>query len=345
MRFNTAPAPHLAPTASTRRIMQWVLLAMAPGVAAQLWQFGPGVLINLALAIAIALLAESAMLRLRARHSRAGLSDWSAVLTAALLAVSLPPIAPWWITVFGTLFAVVIGKQLYGGLGYNPFNPAMVGYAVLLISFPKAMTAWLPPTDLAAASLGLLDAWNAIVHRAGPDGSSFDALAMATPLDTLKTQLGLGRTMDEIQSGALFGALAGKGWQWVNLGYLAGGLWLLRRGLIAWQIPAGFLAALGALSLGFFLLEPETYPTPLFHLLGGATMLGAFFIATDPVTASTTPKGRLIYGALIGSLVFVIRSWGGYPDGVAFAVLLLNLAAPTIDHYTRPRVYGHPGCT
>ncbi|QJD29101.1 electron transport complex subunit RsxD [Methylococcus geothermalis] len=343
MRFNTAPAPHLAPTASTRRIMQWVLVAMAPGIAAQLWQFGPGVLINLALAIATALLTESAMLRLRAQPSRAGLSDWSAVLTAALLAVSLPPIAPWWISVFGALFAIVIGKQLYGGLGYNPFNPAMVGYAVLLISFPKPMTAWLPPTDLAATPLGLLDAWSAIAHRAGPAGSSFDALAMATPLDTLKTQLGLGRTMDEVQSGPLFGALAGKGWQWVNLGYLAGGLWLLRRGLIAWQIPAGFLAALGGLSLGFYLLEPQTYPTPLFHLFAGATMLGAFFIATDPVTASTTPKGRLIYGALIGGLVFVIRSWGGYPDGVAFAVLLLNLAAPTIDHYTRPRVYGHPG--
>ncbi|MEW6038420.1 MAG: electron transport complex subunit RsxD [Pseudomonadota bacterium] len=342
MRFNTAPAPHLAPTGSTRRIMQWVLLAMAPGIAAQLWQFGPGVLIHLALAVATALLAESAMLRLRAQPSRAGLSDWSAALTAALLAASLPPIAPWWITVFGALFAIVIGKQLYGGLGYNPFNPAMVGYAILLISFPKAMTAWLPPTDIATAHLGLSDAWHAIVNRTGPEGASFDALAMATPLDTLKTQLGLGRTMDEIQSAALFGALAGKGWQWVNLGYLAGGLWLLRRGLIAWQIPAGFLAALGASSLGFFLLEPQSYPTPLFHLLGGATMLGAFFIATDPVTASTTPKGRLIYGALIGSLVFVIRSWGGYPDGVAFAVLLLNLAAPTIDHYTRPRVYGHP---
>ncbi|WP_017365732.1 electron transport complex subunit RsxD [Methylococcus capsulatus] len=343
MRFPTAPAPHLAPPASTHRIMQWVLLAMIPGTAAQLWQFGPGVLVNLALAVTTALTAEYAMLRLRARHSRAGLSDWSATLTGALLAVSLPPIAPWWVTVFGTLFAIVIGKQLYGGLGYNPFNPAMVGYAVLLISFPKAMTAWLPPVDITGTHWGLSDAWNAIVHHTGPDGSSFDAVTMATPLDTLKTQLGLGRMADEIQSGPLFGALAGKGWQWVNLGYLAGGLWLLRRGLIAWQIPTGFLAALGTWSLVFFLLEPQTYPTPLFHLLGGATMLGAFFIATDPVTASTTPKGRLIYGALIGSLVFVIRAWGGYPDGVAFGVLLLNLAAPTIDHYTRPRVYGHPG--
>jgi electron transport complex protein RnfD len=256
-----------------------------------------------------------------------------------LLAVALPPIAPWWITVFGSLFAIVIGKQIYGGLGFNPFNPAMVGYAVLLISFPRYMTAWLPPEGVLPIHPGLADVWASIFQTSA--AHAYDAMAMATPLDTMRTQFGMGRSLDEIHNSPLFGAVAGKGWQWVNLGYLLGGLWMVKRNVVAWQIPLGFLAALTLMSLASYLADPGGYPTPLFHLFSGATMLGAFFIATDPVSASTTPKGRLIYGALIGTLVFVIRSWGGFPDGVAFAVLLLNLAAPTIDHFTRPRVYGH----
>jgi electron transport complex protein RnfD len=275
----------------------------------------------------------------RKRPILPALLDGSAVLTAVLLAVALPPIAPWWITVFGSLFAIVIGKQIYGGLGFNPFNPAMVGYAVLLISFPRYMTAWLPPEGVLPIHPGLADVWASIFQTSA--AHAYDAMAMATPLDTMRTQLGMGQSLDEIHNSPLFGAVAGKGWQWVNLGYLLGGLWMVKRNVVAWQIPLGFLAALTLMSLASYLADPGGYPTPLFHLFSGATMLGAFFIATDPVSASTTPKGRLIYGALIGTLVFVIRSWGGFPDGVAFAVLLLNLAAPTIDHFTRPRVYGH----
>ncbi|NJD05472.1 MAG: electron transport complex subunit RsxD [Methylococcaceae bacterium] len=336
MRFSTAPAPHIQPQASVRGLMLGVLAALVPGVAAQVWQFGAGVLIQCLLALIAALACEASMLWGRGRPLVPSLLDGSAALTAVLLAVSLPPVAPWWITVFGALFAITVGKHLYGGLGYNPFNPAMLGYAVLLISFPRTMTAWLPPTGVAAAQPGWAELLDWIFRLTPP----IDGMTMATPLDTLKTQLGMGVALDQIRSSPLFGGLAGAGWQWVNLGYLLGGSWLLWRGAIAWQIPAAFLGTLFLAALIFFLAEPASFPTPLFHLFGGATMLGAFFIATDPVTASTTPRGRLIYGSLIGLLVFVIRSWGGYPDGVAFAVLLMNLAAPTLDHFTRPRPFG-----
>jgi electron transport complex protein RnfD len=336
MRFATAPAPHVVPQASVRLMMLTVLVALVPGLVAQVWQFGPGVLIQCALALAAAEAAEAAVLRWRGKPLAPFLLDGSGALTAVLLAVSLPPIAPWWLTVFGTLFAIVIGKQLYGGLGHNPFNPAMVGYAVLLISFPLPMTAWLLPAGVAPDQPDLTELWALIFQRI----SVVDGITMATPLDTMKTQLGMGAGLDQIRNSPLFGGVAGTGWQWVNFGYLLGGLWLLRQGVIAWQIPAGFLGILFLVSMACFLADPTAYPTPLHHLFGGATMLGAFFIATDPVTASTTPKGRWIYGALIGLMVFVIRSWGGYPDGVAFAVLLLNLAAPTLDHFTRPAPYG-----
>jgi len=337
MRFSVASSPHIRSRSSVRGVMFAVAAALLPGLAVQVYQFGPGVLIHGGLALASALGAEALLLSWRCRPLAPFLADGSAILTALLLAVALPPIAPWWITVFGSLWAIVIGKQLYGGLGHNPFNPAMVGYAVLLISFPRPMTAWLPPAG--AASLGFAEVWGLIF---GTDPTAVDAVARATPLDVMKTQLALGRSLDEIRNAPPFGGFAAPGWQWVNLAYLAGGLWMIRRRVIAWQIPASMLGVLFGLALVGYLAAPGSHPTPLFHLLSGATMLGAFFIATDPVSASTSAPGRLIYGGLIGLLVFVIRSYGGYPDGVAFAVLLMNFAAPTIDHFVRPRVYGHP---
>jgi electron transport complex protein RnfD len=338
-RFPIAQAPHLSPPNSVRRIMLRVLAALIPGVAALVWQFGPGVLVQISLALATAFTAEALVLTLRKRPALPALLDGSAAVTAVLLAVSLPPLVPWWVAPVGVFSAIVFGKQLYGGLGDNPFNPAMVGYAVLLISFPRIMTAWLPPLELAGTRLNFADCVALIFQQQTALG--FDGLSQATPLDTLKTQLGLQTHLDEIQSAGVFGGLSGKGWQWVNFCYLAGGLWMLRLGIIDWRIPCGFLGSLFLIGMFFFLYDPAFYPSPLFHLFSGAALLGAFFIATDPISASTTPRGRLLYGALIGILVYVIRSWGGYPDGVAFAVLLMNFAAPTIDHYTRPRVFGH----
>jgi electron transport complex protein RnfD len=284
--------------------------------------------------------AEAAMLRLRQRPLAPFLRDSSALVTALLLAVALPPIAPWWLTVIGTLFAIVVAKHLYGGLGYNPFNPAMVGYVVLLISFPLEMTQWLPPAGAGferpgpGTTLGLI-----LLGRPAGD-TAVDAITQATPLDLIQTDIGLARTIEEIAASPLFGAVGGTGWEWVNLAFLLGGLWLLFRRIITWHIPVSLLAGLSLAALLFHVVDPSTHASPLFHLFSGASMLGAFFIATDPVSASTTPRGKLIFGAGIGVLVYVIRAWGGYPDGMAFAVLLMNIAVPTIDHYTQPRVFG-----
>ncbi len=249
----------------------------------------------------------------------------------------------------GTAFAVIIAKQLYGGLGHNPFNPAMIGYVVLLISFPVQMTSWLPPHEIAANVPGFSDALRMIFtgHTAsGGDMNSLrmgiDGISQATPLDTFKTSLHAGHAVEEILQYPVYGgALAGLGWQWVNVAYLAGGLFLLWQKAIRWHIPVSFLLSLAVCATLGWLFSPESLASPQIHLLSGATMLGAFFILTDPVTASTTNRGRLIFGALAGLLVWLIRSFGGYPDGVAFAVLLANITVPLIDYYTRPRAYGH----
>lgn len=332
-RFALAGAPHLPPPATVSQLMRRVLYALLPGTAAMVVLFGYGVLLNLLLAGLFALLAEAAMLALRRRPLGRFLSDGSALLTAALFALALPPLSPWWVIAIGVGFAIVLGKHVYGGLGHNPFNPAMVGYVVVLISFPRELTAWPAPL----AGLGLLETLSAMFGADPPAG--WDALSQATPLDELKTGLTLALTVAETDAGS--GRLAGYGWEWVNLGFLAGGLWLLHKRAIAWQIPAGVLAGLAGMALVFWALDPDLHASPLFHTFSGAAMLGAFFIATDPVSAATTPRGRLYYGLGVGVLTFVIRRWGGYPEGMAFAVLLMNMAAPLIDQYTRPRIYGH----
>ncbi|PKM10679.1 MAG: electron transport complex subunit RsxD [Gammaproteobacteria bacterium HGW-Gammaproteobacteria-3] len=341
MKFSTVLSPHLQPVNSVDRVMLKVLLALIPGIAAMAWFFGIGIWINIAIATVTAALAEAFILKLRGRPVIATLKDLSAMVTAVLLAISLPVIAPWWITVVGSLFAIVIAKHLYGGLGYNPFNPAMAGYVLLLVSFPLPMTAWPPPVEIATVHLSMADVARLIFLEQRPDAISFDALTRATPLDSLKTQLGLNQTVSAIRDGEVFGLFSGKGWEWVALAYLVGGLWLLWQKVIAWQIPAGLLLGLGLLASLGFSIDSEHYASPLFHLSAGATLLGAFFIATDPVTAAATACGRIIYGLLIGALIYLIRIWGGYPDAVAFSVLLANLCAPALDYVTRPRVFGH----
>ena len=239
------------------------------------------------------------------------------------------------------LSAIVVAKHLYGGLGYNPFNPAMIGYVVLLISFPREMSSWLIPQGIGQAhALSLIETLQAIFNGLLPDRLAADALTGATPLDALRTQLGLGLAVADIRNSPVFGIVAGSGWEWAASGFLAGGLWLIYTRVAAWQIPAGLLSGLAVISTIFYLIDPQRYAPPWFHLWSGAAIFGAFFIATDPVTASTTPRGRLLYGAGVGVLTYIIRSFGGYPDGVAFAVLLMNIAAPTIDLYTQPKVFG-----
>jgi Na+-translocating ferredoxin:NAD+ oxidoreductase subunit D len=349
MVFKIASSPYTHNHRQTSRIMMLVLLAAVPGIAVQTWFFGWGTLVQIALAAVTAWVAETAIVRLRKQNVAQTLRDNSALLTGLLLAISIPSLAPWWMIVLGTAFAVVIAKQLYGGLGQNPFNPAMIGYVVLLISFPVQMTSWLPPQEIAVTTPGLMDILQIIFSGHTVTGADINTLRMgvdgisqATPLDTFKTSLHAGQSVSDILHSSIYrGALAGIGWQWVNAAYLLGGVFLLWQRAIRWHIPLSFLLTLAICSTLGWVFSPDTLASPQMHMLSGATMLGAFFILTDPVTASTTNRGRLVYGALAGVLVWLIRSFGGYPDGVAFATLLANITVPLIDYYTRPRVYGH----
>lgn len=340
-------SPHKASANSVAQMMQKVIYATIPGALALFYFFGWGVVFNVLICSLVAIGCEWTVMKLRSRPPKIALADYSAVLTAVLLGLALPPLAPWWVAAIGTLFAIVFAKHLYGGLGYNPFNPAMVGYVLLLISFPVAMTAWLPPHMLANHTPSFLDSFWLVFTSQDSLGNPLnyylldaDGFTMATPLDEIKTGMSMGFVIDEIKQKPIFDAWANVGWQWVNLAFLAGGLYLWASKVISWHIPVGFLAGIlmvGGLLYGY---DVNLNPSPAVHLLSGATMFGAFFIATDPVSASTTNKGRVIYGFLIGVLVVLIRNYGGYPDAVAFAVLLLNMAAPLIDYYTQPAVYG-----
>lgn len=334
-------SPYLTAAPSVTSIMLKVLLALVPGIAAYVWVYGAGILITLALASVTALAAEAIMLKLRGRPIGMFLSDGSALVTAWLLALALPPLAPWWLIVLGTAIAIVLAKHLYGGLGYNPFNPAMVGYAALLISFPLLMTSWPAPLSLAEAKLGFLDQAQFIFSGALPASVVLDAVTSATPLDYLKTQLMLNRDIVEIVQSPIFGVMGGQGAEIIAGAYLLGGLFLMQQRIISWHLPVAFLGAIALIAGLFYLLDATRYMEPGFHLFTGATMLCAFFILTDPVSGPTTPTGKLIFAAGIGLMTYLIRVFGGYPDGVAFAVIFFNICVPLIDAYTQPRVFGH----
>lgn len=328
-------SPHVRGAISTQRVMQAVLLATVPGILVLTHFFGFGTLVNILWGSLVALACEVFALKLRRRSPGIYLKDCSALVTAFLLCIALPPYSPWWLIAIGIASAILLAKYLYGGLGHNPFNPAMVGYVILLISFPVQMTAWAPPRGLGDTP-GLLEALQACFTPA-----RFDGVTMATPLDVLRQNDSL-LIEDLWHRHPQFGRWAGIGWEWANLAFLAGGAWLLYLRIFTWHAPVAMLASLSLLAAVFYDGgSSASGGSPLFHLLSGATMFGAFFIVTDPVTSATSPRGRLVYGALIGVLVYVIRVRGDYPDAVAFAVLVMNFAAPFIDAYTRPRTYGH----
>ncbi len=345
MQFKTTSSPHTAQQNSVQTLMFKVLAAMVPGVIATIIFFGWGVLINIIIACVVAISAEALMLWLRKRPFKPYLTDGSALLTASLLALALPQLAPWWLTIIGTAFAIIVAKHLYGGLGFNPFNPAMVGYVVVIISFPKEMTQWVPPLLENYTQLSFTETLSIIFGGEPPLTYTWDAITMATPLDTVKTQLGLELSISEIEShniyGPMFGSVGGFGWEWINGLFLATGCYMALKGIIDWRIPAGLIAALLILSNTFALYDYASFTPPTFHLFSGGIMLAAFFVATDPITAATTTKGRWLYGAGIGVFIFIIRTWGSYPDGIAFAVILMNMAAPLLDYYTMPRAFGH----
>ncbi|GAA6152009.1 electron transport complex subunit RsxD [Pseudoteredinibacter isoporae] len=338
MSFLRASSPHAHGRIDTRSVMRTVILATLPGLAALTYFFGPGSLLNIMLALLFCLAAEAAILALRKRPLSFYLQDYSAAVTAVLLGLALPPYCPWWVVAVASLSAIVLAKQLYGGMGYNPFNPAMVGYVVVLISFPLQMSQWPAPLPLAEQLPSISAALQHVFT-----GEGLDAYTSATALDIVKQNNS--QLMSQVYAdNALLrtGALAGAGWEWVNLGFLMGGLYLLYKKVFTWHAPVSMLAALSLCALlGYDAGSSQSGGSLTLHLFSGATMLGAFFIVTDPVSSTVSTRGRLIFGAAIGALVYIIRVLGNYPDAIAFAVLLMNFAAPFIDYYTVPRSYGH----
>ena len=343
MRFERREAPHWSPQTNVASMMLQVLAALTPAALAHVWYFGPGFIFNLLVAGIFAVAGEAFMMWVRGRPPEAALADYSALVTAALLAFALPSLTPWWVTATGALFGIVVAKHLYGGLGFNIFNPAMAGYVIILVTFPMYLNLWIAPRmgDIDYQHLTIVQTLVFTLTGNLPDALGYDAVSRATPLDVMKSGLNNMATAIEIRTNPVMGDFGGRGWEWIGNFLAFGGFWLLIRKIIRWQIPAGVGLGLLGPAMLMYLLDPGTSPGPGFHLFAGATILCAFFVATDPVSAATSPKGRFIYGVGIGFLIWCIRRWGSYADGVAFAVLIMNMAVPAIDYLTRPRIVGH----
>jgi len=328
---------------SITRTMVWVMAALAPATGYGLWLFGwPAVLLFVA-TLASAVAAEALMLVLLRQPVRPRLFDGSAVLTAWLLALSLPPWAPWWLGVLGSATAIVIGKHVFGGLGQNLFNPAMVARIVLLISFPVHMTAWVAPTPMGSEKApSFSQAWG---HFTGTLPVP-DHMSAATALGTLKTEHAKGIPVQTAAEHLPPVSVLARGDESGSLGetsavlLLAGGVALLLLGTISWHIPVSLLGTLGVLAALSHAADPSRFAAMHVHVLSGASVMGAFFIATDYVTSPVSRSGQLLFGAGIGALTWVIRALGGYPEGMAFAVVLMNALVPLIDRGLRPRVFG-----
>jgi electron transport complex protein RnfD len=313
--------PHVRTENSINRIMYSVIAALVPSALAGVYLFGWSAIQVILVSIVVALITEAAMQK--AIKQKMTITDGSAILTALLLAMTLPPGSPWWMTALGSFFAIAIGKQIYGGLGYNPFNPALVGRVALLIGFPLQMTTWenihplLSGVDVTtgATPLGVVQVAR-LSHKPVPDAETHQFWNMFVG----NTMGSLGETSDLL--------------------LLLGGLYLLYKHYITWHIPVSMIGAVFAFSGIFWLIDPTHYANPVFHVLSGGLMIGAIFMATDMVTCPNTPKGQLVFGAGCGLLTIIIRMWGGYPEGVSFAILLMNSLTPMIDRYIQPHLYG-----
>ena len=338
----TISGPFTHKTNSVQNVMFMVLLALLPATAYDMYLFGWPAILLFSVTIGSCVVIEAGCLALGNKPIMATLGDNSAVLTGWLLAASLPPWAPWWIGLLGAVFAIAMTKHAFGGIGQNVFNPAMVGRTVLLISFPVVMTAWVIPHPLFSAGAPSLA--DAIGITFG--GHMPDTVSAASALGYVKTELSRG--IPVMQSAThvpdlmdvAMGYHAGSMGEGSALLILAGGLFLLYKRIISWHIPVSVIASLFLMAALFHAVDPARYTSGVFHVMSGATFLGAFFIATDYVTSPVSKQGQLVYGVGIGILVWTIRNFAGYPEGMAFAVLLMNAVTPIIDQYTRPRVFG-----
>ena len=297
---------------SPQQVMFRVWLALLPGTVLYVWLFGWGVVINLLAACASATASEALMLYWRKTSLKPFIFDGSGVITAWIIALALPPCLPWWVAAVGAAIAIIVGKQLYGGLGNNLFNPAMVGYAAILVAFPLHLTVW-PGAEWAAQGFDFTEAISCALNGT----PAAEVTSGATPLSAWRAGYATDGTVI-------------PDWYRLNAAFLAGGIWLLWQRLILWHVPVSMLAAI-ALGSGILHLVDSTYPTPDFHLLSGATMIGAFFVATDPVTAPRLRPAMLIFGAGTGLLLLTFRTTGSFIDGLAFAVLLMNMLTPLLD--------------
>ena len=335
-----AHSPHAHAPASIGKVMGTVLLALVPATLYGFWLYGWPSIFLWTVTILFALLGEALALRMRGQAVRPALMDGSALLTAWLLALSLPPFAPWWLGAVGGLFAIIIVTQVFGGLGQNVFNPAMAARVMLLISFPVEMTMW-----TAVPAFG-----HAVGFSEGISitfgGAHWDAMSSATLLGHVKTEFTRGIDLLHSLPGyfdisnALTGNRAGSFGETSALLLLAGGLLLIARRIITWPAPVAMLLGLAIPAAIAHAIAPERYLAALPHLLSGGAMLAAFFIVTDPVTSPNTAAGMFVSGLLCGLLTWIIRTWGNYPEGVAFAVMILNALTPIIDRYIKPRIYG-----
>lgn len=326
-RFLVSSSPHLHDGQSVGGIMRLVIYALLPATIFAIYIFGlPAlrvILISVGSAVALEALTQKIMKR------PVTMRDYSAVLTGLLLALNLPMTSPWWLIVIGNIFAIVVAKQIYGGLGYNPFNPALVGRVVLLISFPVQMTArW-----------GVLSRW------VGPFRWGVDAATTATPLGRIRESvMSLGHIDYQFTSQDMLALLIGN--RTGSLGEVSvlllvvGGIILLAKRVITWHTPVAFIGTVWVMTGIFHLIDPTKYADPTIHVISGGLFLGAVFMATDYVTSPITGKGKIIFGIGCGVFTVIIRLFGAYPEGVSFAILLMNAVTPLIDRYTQPVVFG-----
>jgi Na+-translocating ferredoxin:NAD+ oxidoreductase subunit D len=337
-----AHSPHAHAITSVPKVMVSVMIALTPATLYSLWGFGWPAIFLFLVTILSTVVGEAIGQWLRGLPLRGAWIDGSAILTGWLLALSLPPWAPFWIGIVGGLFASLMGRQIYGGLGQNLFNPAMAARVMLLVSFPLEMTLWTPAMPITSPLAPDLAASLAITFG----GSSIDSMTGATLLGHAKTELSRGSDLIAALSGnhelgwAILGGRSGSLGEGMAILLLLGGLWLLWRGTITWYAPVAMLFGLLLPATIAHTLDPLHYLSPLYHLFTGGVILAAFFIVTDPVTSPNTWRGQLLFGLGVGLLTWIIRTWGSYPEGIAFAVLLMNAATPVIDRYIRPRIYG-----
>jgi Na+-translocating ferredoxin:NAD+ oxidoreductase subunit D len=338
--------PYAHERSSIGRTMGLVMLALIPATLFGLVHFGWPAIFLFTVTVGTAIVAEAGCLIVAGKPLRPFLMDGSALLSGWLLALTLPPWAPWWIGVAGSLIAIVVAKQIFGGIGQNIFNPAMVARVALLISFPLEMTTFVEPQPMYLDTApGFVESL-VITFEGGALAAGFDALTGASILGHVRTGLGQGLSLGQILPSGFnpvhgaMGTMPGSMGETPALLILLGGLFLVHKRIFSWHIPAAMMGTIAALAAAMHFYDPSHYAGPVLHLLSGATLLGAFFIATDLVTSPTTPQGQIVFGAGCGVLVYVIRTWTAYPEGVAFGVMLMNACTPLIDHWVRPRVYG-----